>query len=280
MRSFLRSRIAVATLAGVAAIALTACNKNTPSNEQNPSITATTPVSGEASTLTERNELQRLQQALQKNFQKAGVNVAIKEIRNTSIPNMYWVTLQNGSPVLASADAKFIFQGEAYELGGTQLKNITANLQAVDTKAKLTSLDPKDLVIYPAKGKTKHVVYVFTDVSCPYCNRLHSHMNEINALGIEVRYIAWPRGEQFFPTMNAIWCSEDRKAAIEKGFKHEDLPPAPANCKSPVQAQYDLGLSIGVNGTPAIYNQDGHHIGAYMPAQDLLKALEQNQTNP
>lgn len=275
MFSFLRSRIAVATLAGLAALSLTACNKNTASAEQDSSITATTPVSGEASTLTERNELQRLQQALQQNFQKAGVNVSIKEIRNTSIPNMYWVTLNNGSPVLASADAKFIFQGEAYELGGTQLKNLTANLQAVDNKAKFAALNPKDLIIYPAKGKAKHVVYVFTDVSCPYCNRLHSHMSEINALGIEVRYVAWPRGEQFFPAMQAIWCSEDRKAAIEKGFKHEDLPPAPANCKSPVQAQYDLGLSIGVSGTPAIYNQDGHHIGAYMPAKDLLEALEQ-----
>ncbi|MFB2538646.1 MULTISPECIES: DsbC family protein [unclassified Acinetobacter] len=272
MSSLKRTGFMLTTLC-VAMLSLAACGKKENAEKSN-SITATTPITGEASTLTERNSLQRLQENLQKNFEKAGLKTKIAAVRPTEIPNMYWVTLENGSPVLASADAKLIFQGDVYQLGGDKLKNMTADLHAVDNKAKLASLDNKDLVIYPATTKTKHVIYVFTDVSCPYCHRLHGHMAEMNSLGIEVRYIAWPRGEQFYPTMHAIWCNPDRKATMEKGFRDEPIPPAPESCHSPVQAQYDLGMNMGVNGTPAIYSQDGHHIGAYMEPADLLKELD------
>ena len=37
------------------------------------------------------------------------------------------------------------------------------------------------------------MVTVFTDVDCPYCARLHDRVAEYNALGIEIRYLAFPR---------------------------------------------------------------------------------------
>ena len=55
-------------------------------------------------------------------------------------------------------------------------------------------------------------------------------------------YIAWPRGEQFMPTMQAIWCSEDRKAAFDQAA--QGLPVASAECKNPVRDQYQLGLNM------------------------------------
>ncbi|HAH80198.1 MAG TPA: protein-disulfide isomerase, partial [Gammaproteobacteria bacterium] len=32
-----------------------------------------------------------------------------------------------------------------------------------------------------------------TDVDCGYCRKLHNEMAQINELGIEVRYLAYPR---------------------------------------------------------------------------------------
>ena len=97
-------------------------------------------------------------------------------------------------------------------------------------------------------------------------------MDDINARGIEVRYIAWPRGEQHMPMMENIWCSKDRHAAFDRAIAGE--PIEPASCKNPVRNMYEMGLNIGVNGTPAIYNADGIHIGAYMSAAELEKALK------
>lgn len=96
-------------------------------------------------------------------------------------------------------------------------------------------------------------------------------MSEINAKGIEVRYIAWPRGEQFMPAMESVWCSADRQAAFNQAIAGAPLPPA--TCKNPVRAQYQLGLNMGVNGTPAIYNEEGVYLGGYLSPDELVQRL-------
>ncbi|WP_406564534.1 DsbC family protein [Acinetobacter qingfengensis] len=254
-------------------IFLSACSKNDSNNKDDQAITATTPVSGEASTLTENNALQRLKQTLQANFEQSGIKAKIQTIRTTEIPNMYWVTLEGFPSVLASSDAKYIFQGDVIRLGDKKVQQITEGLKALDNKTKLAALKLEDLIVYPAQGKTKHIVYVFTDSSCPYCHKLHEHLNDMTSKGIEVRYIAWPRGEQFFATMQNIWCSADRKAAFDASVKGQPLQAT--QCTNPVMAQYQLGLDMGVNGTPAIYNQDGQYLGGYMTPDDLLERLKQ-----
>lgn len=174
--------------------------------------------------------------------------------------------------VYATSDGQYIIQGDVIRLGDKQLHNVGDALQAVENKKHLATLKTEDLIVYPAKsGKAKHIVYVFTDSSCPYCHRLHEQIPEITAKGIEVRYIAWPRGEQFMPTMQAIWCSTDRKAAFEQAI--QDQPVASAECKNPVRDQYQLGLSMGVNGTPAIYNVEGEYLGGYMTADEIVQRL-------
>ena len=74
------------------------------------------------------------------------------------------------------------------------------------------------------------------------------------------------------PTMQAIWCSEDRKAAFDQSI--QGLPVQAPQCKNPVHEQYQLGLNIGVNGTPAIYNSDGQYLGGYLTPDELVKRLE------
>jgi thiol:disulfide interchange protein DsbC len=149
---------------------------------------------------------------------------------------------------------------------------VSESLQAEASKKLLSSLKTEDLIIYPAKGKTKHVVYVFTDISCPYCHKLHEHMDEMNANGIEVRYIAWPRGDQFMPAMQSVWCSKDRQDAFDRAIAGEQLTTA--SCDNPVKAQYEMGLAMGVNGTPAIYNSDGVYLGGYLSPAELIQRLD------
>jgi thiol:disulfide interchange protein DsbC len=45
------------------------------------------------------------------------------------------------------------------------------------------------------------------------------------------------------PTMQAIWCSEDRKAAFDQAI--QGLPVQAPQCKNPVRDQYQLGLNMG-----------------------------------
>ncbi len=254
---------------------VTACSKKDAESSSNNEITATTPVSGEASTLTERNAQQRFITTLQANFDKAGLKAKIINVKATEIPNWFWVTLEGFPAVLASSDGKYIFQGDMIRLGESAIHNVSEDLQAGDNKAEFAKLKKEDLIVYPAKGKTKHVIYVFTDASCPYCHKLHEHMDEFNSKGVEVRYIAWPRGEQFFPTMQSIWCSEDRKSAFNAAIS--GLPVVANECQNPVMAQYQLGTKIGVNGTPAIYSEDGRYLAGYIEPDALLQRLNEKR---
>ena len=238
-------------------VLFTACSNNTEEKKQD-SLTASAPATGEASTLTERNAKQRLIDTLQKHFKTANINAKIIDIKTTEVPNLFWVNLEGMSSVYTTADGKYIIQGDVIRLGDKTLHNVSDNLQAEANKKLLAGLKTEDLLVYKAKGKTKHVVYVFTDASCPYCHKLHEHIPEITAQGIEVRYIAWPRGEQFMPAMESVWCSADRQAAFDQAISGAQLPPA--TCKNPVRDQYQLGLNMGVNGTPAIYNEDGEYL--------------------
>ena len=266
---FTRSKLVmVSTLA--ASLMLSACGQDKQPKDDG-TLTATAPATGQASNITERNAQQRLIQTLEKNFRTANINAKIVEIKPTEVPNIVWVSLEGMAPIYATADGKYLIQGDVIRLGDKTLQNVGDSLQAEISKKLLSTLKVEDLIVYPAQGKTKHVVYVFTDASCPYCHKLHEQMKDINAAGIEVRYIAWPRGEQFMPTMESVWCSEDRKTAFDQAISGVEL--APASCKNPVKDQYKLGQSMGVNGTPAIYNQDGIYLGGYLSASELSQRL-------
>ncbi len=253
------------------ALMLSACGQSDNAKKDDGTLTATAPATGQASNITERNAQQRLIQNLEKNFKIANINAKIVEIKPTEVPNIVWVNLEGMSPIYATADGKYLIQGDVLRLGDKTLHDVGEGLQAEISKKLLSTLKVKDLIVYPAQGKTKHVVYVFTDSSCPYCHKLHEQMPQINAAGIEVRYIAWPRGDQFVPTMESVWCSADRKTAFDQAISGARLPPA--TCQNPVKDQYKLGQSMGVNGTPAIYNQDGLYLGGYLTADELSKRL-------
>ena len=268
---FTRSRLFLACTVATA-LALSACSKENSAQKQD-ALTASAPATGEASTLNERNTQQRLVSTLEKHFKTANINAKILAVKKTEVPNLYWVSLEGMGSVYATADGQYIIQGDVIRLGDKQLHNVSEALQATENKKHLAALKTEDLIVYPAQGgKAKHVIYVFTDSSCPYCHKLHEHLAEITAKGIEVRYIAWPRGEQFMPTMTAIWCSEDRKAAFDQAV--QGLPVLAGECKNPVRDQYQLGLNMGVNGTPAIYNVEGEYLGGYMTPDEIIKRLE------
>ncbi|WP_338560267.1 DsbC family protein [Acinetobacter sp. KS-LM10] len=268
---FTRSKLAIMSVLS-ASLMITACSNSENAKKNNDgTLTATAPATGQASNLTERNAQQRLIKTLEKNFKTANINAKIIDIKPTELANIYWVNLEGMAPVYTTSDGQYIMQGDLLRLGDKTIINVNDAFQSEISKKLLSELKVEDLIVYPAQGKTKHVVYIFTDISCPYCHKLHEHMAEINSKGIEVRYIAWPRGDQFIPAMESVWCSKDRKAAFAQGIAGVELPPA--SCKNPVRDQYQIGLNMGVNGTPAIYSMDGLYLGGYMTADEILNRL-------
>lgn len=207
--------------------------------------------------------------ALQANLKKSGIEEEIISAVPTDMDDIYWVTAAGLPSFFTDKSGKHIIQGQIIAVGQKAPVDISGALVAKAAQDALKTVDKKDMVIYPAKGATKSVVYAFTDADCPYCTKLHEEMGDINARGIEVRYLAWPRSEGSIPKMEAIWCSEDRNAAMDQAKMGANIQ-APS-CNNPVREQIELGMSLGVRGTPAIFTESGQQIGGYLPAAQLAQ---------
>lgn len=47
--------------------------------------------------------------------------------------------------------------------------------------------------------------------------------------------------------------------------------------RQPSSISSDLGLSLGVSGTPAVFTESGIQIGGYLPAKDMAAAAITNK---
>lgn len=204
-------------------------------------------------------------------------DIEITSIKALPVPGLYVVNASNYESVMASSDGRYLIQGELLEIKGNRIVSVEDQSLVEDRKQGLAAVKTADMIVFPATGKKKGAVYIFTDVDCGYCRKLHKEMPEINKLGIEVRYLAFPRsgpGTPLAAGMNNVWCAPDRLQALTDAKAGKKAPVAAASCKSPVDAQYALGVKLGVRGTPAIFSEEGLQLGGYVPAADLAKALD------
>ena len=267
-KTSLTARLITSVIAVAGMVGLAGCDNaqsRTPANSETQKLEATN-----SSAPAAKNESQ-LQQLLAANLAKSGITAKIISVTATSMPNIYWVKAEGLPAFFTDATGQYVVQGDIIKVGGAKPEHISANLQAQDAKASLATIDKKDMIIFPAKGQTKAAIYVFTDADCGYCRKFHSEIDEVNALGIEVRYLSWPRSEQTMPIMEKIWCSSDRKKALTDAKL--GLPINAPTCSNPVRKIYELGANLGINGTPAVFDTEGHQLGGYLPPAELAQAL-------
>ena len=270
-RNFSRNRLSRVMMSALFVIVAAGCSNNAAdATNSNASVvntaqakTNTAPISSESNTAVVK--------ALQANLKASGIEEKILSAVPTDMDDVYWVTAEGLPAFFTDKSGKHIIQGQIIAVGDTAPVDISAALVASTAQKALKAVDKSEMIIYPAKGKTKAVVYAFTDADCGYCRKLHSEMDDINARGIEVRYLAWPRSQESVPKMEAIWCSEDRNAAMNQAKIGEDIQGP--SCSNPVQEHMALGARLGVRGTPAIFTEAGEQVGGYLPAAELAQAV-------
>lgn len=208
----------------------------------------------------------------------AKVNPAfrIESVKPTDMPDFFQVQIAEGPLLYVKKDGDFMFTGTMYQMLNTELVNLSEKYASQARLALMDDMKKQDTIDFAPQGpvKTKKTIYVFTDVDCYYCQKLHAEVPEMNAYGIEVRYLAFPRAGIGSPSYNKIvsaWCADNRQDAITKLKNKETIPEA--SCENMVAEEYALGKAMGVNGTPAIVLEDGTLIPGYRPARDMAKTL-------
>lgn len=202
-------------------------------------------------------------------------DLPITSVTATEAPGLYAVELSVGEVLYATEGGEYFVLGSLFQVKPDGLVNLTEEALNVTRKELLAGVEAKDTIVFPStSGETKSVLHVFTDIDCGYCRKLHKEIKQINALGIEVRYLAYPRaglGSPSYGKLVTAWCAKDRNLALTE-LKNGDTVSS-ETCDNPVAAQYQLGGSMGVTGTPALVTSDGRLIPGYMPAQRLAREL-------
>jgi thiol:disulfide interchange protein DsbC len=199
------------------------------------------------------------------------LKMKVFSINKSVVKGLYQVQTNDGI-YYVSADGRYLINGRVYDLNN-DMENVTEKALRVWRLKKIEAFK-SDMIIYKAK-KQKHVITVFTDTSCAYCKKLHLEIPDYNRLGITVRYLAFPRNginSETYGNMVSIWCAKNRKLAMNNSKNGKGVKDK--TCKNTVKEQYELGVAMGIRGTPAIILEDGSLKPGYLPPQNLLMVIE------
>ena len=201
----------------------------------------------------------------------------VDQIHYVESIGLYQVILQgDAGRLFFNADGSNFVYGDLFGLdnGIHNLSEVERQGDRARLLADYVEANGKHLIDFSGDEK-KNSIYVFTDIDCGYCRQLHSQMQQYNDLGLEIRYLSFPRsgpGSRSFTKAISVWCNEDRQAAMTAA--KSGIDPVPLACdEQQVAEQYQLGQSLGINGTPALVLSNGELIAGYLPPQALLSRI-------
>lgn len=207
---------------------------------------------------------------------KLNPRVEVESVGPAPLPGFRQAVV-GGQVVYVSDDGRYLFlPGAGGALYDVQAKKDLTEAALADMRVELLATIPQSERIVFAPPDPVHTVTVFTDVECGYCRKLHSQIEQYNAQGIAVEYLAFPRmgiGSEDFDKMVSVWCADDRKQALTRAKTTGEVTER--HCKNTVTMQYDIGQRAGLTGTPMILAQDGTQLGGYVPPAALRAALDE-----
>lgn len=199
--------------------------------------------------------------------------LASLKIRTESISSVNDHLVQingNGEVFFGTPDGTHLMFGDVLDISGKLPVNITLQAKAEKVHAEVTAGHSIDYIA----PNEKYSVVIFTDISCGFCKRLHSNIQQYLDKGISIHYLAFPRNgsdTQIAESMRAIWNSNDRKALFDDAMRGNF--PAPLKADSLVTQQYEMGRQMGVAGTPAILLPNNQLVPGALSPDELLDAL-------
>ena len=195
----------------------------------------------------------------------------------TAVPGVIWGATLEGVPFLLSDDAQYITDGEISVIEGGQFTGLDESFEKLKNQSVFKMLNASQLITYPATTVEKAVIYVATDVNCPYCRLLHKQMSSLNSKGVTVKTIGYPIYDESPKQMRGIWCQADddsRRSALDKAMLTGKMTPAPASCNVDyVTPNREKASALAVIATPAIYRDDGVLFQASFASPEFLEFL-------
>ena len=213
--------------------------------------------------------------AIAAKIMQARPDLNVTAIEATGIPGVDKATVGGRGAIYVIQNGDYFFVGDLYRVDKNEIVNVTEMEKNGEREKLLASLDKNDMIVFSPKGQVKASITVFTDVDCGYCQKLHQEVPQMNDMGIEVRYLAYPRagiGSPSYEKVVSAWCSDNRQDALTRLKQRQSIPTNLCE-KNPVDEQFEIGHLMGVTGTPSLILEDGEMLPGYVPADRLAQKL-------
>lgn len=210
-----------------------------------------------------------------KNLLTARPDLEFTIVGISAVPGVYEVQVKNGPLLFVHESGEYLFQGDLLQITASEITSTMELRQAEKRRQLFAERSIEDMIIFKPEGESKAIMNVFTDVDCGYCRKFHREVPQLNAMGIEVRYLAFPRAgipSGSYDKIAKAWCADDKQETLTK-VKNGQNVDVKVCASNPVAEHYAFGNSIGINGTPAIILMDGTLIPGYQPAENFAQLM-------
>jgi thiol:disulfide interchange protein DsbC len=214
--------------------------------------------------------------AIRQAITKSMPSVKVDSVKPAVVKGLFEVVV-GANIYYVSEDGKYLLQGRLVDVAAR--KDLTEEKLNVTRKLAIEKMGQANMIIFKPKI-TKYTVTIFTDIDCGYCRKLHSEIDQYLAQGITIQYLFFPRagkGSDSYNKAVSVWCAEDRNVALTAAKKDQKLPEK--TCDNPIDEHMQLAAEFDVKGTPMIISENGNVYPGYLPAKQLVEALE-NEKNP
>ena len=209
-------------------------------------------------------ELQGVRSAFSQRFK----DVDLLAVRRTPFAGLY--ELQVGSDLLyADAQVNYLLDGTLIDAASRRdLTEARMHALAQEAVGQL----PLDLAIKQVKGDGKRWIAIFEDPNCGYCKQLRHTLESVDNLTV-YSFLYPILSPDSVDKAQDIWCAADRSQTMSDWMLNGKLP-AKARCDTPIPKILALGKQLMVQGTPAIFFDDGTRASGALPLEMLKARLQ------
>lgn len=210
-------------------------------------------------------------------------HIAIEQVRPSALEGVMEIIYGGDQVAYVSADGRYLLNGALLDL------DTQTNLTEATQLEMRAMLGPRWLGLFEQLGDENLLTYagnaegplagrritVFTDVTCPWCGRLHNQIDELTQAGVTINYILFARAGLGSPSHRqhiSIWCSDNPQEMLTHAKAGGTVEPA--SCENPVDEHMGLVRTVGVTGTPTLILDSGERVDGFRSAVDLIAMLE------
>jgi len=213
-------------------------------------------------------QLKALQQKL---AQRLPTLPPVESARTTPMSGL--IELKVGNSVFYS-DATGDYLIEGHMLETRTRRDLTAERLEDINRVAFDTFPFQDAIVWK-NGTGKRRLVVFADPNCGYCKQLERELQKVKDITVYTLLIPI-LGADSRAKSESIWCMKDRTSAW-LDWMIDNKAPARAfgKCATPMQRNLALAQRLGVNGTPAMFFEDGTRLAAAAPLATIEQRLSQ-----